>query len=305
MVILLGVIFFALLALIILKGGKRHEDPAQMVETLTVLPAKIRIRTEPNARAAVVSTANSGDNVLVLDDRGTWVRVRTSDGLEGWAERTYLERTNERTRRLARFAAIRHLPALRGIVTHRTPLYAGPGIFYPLVGELSEDAKVTVFTRDHDFYAIDYQGQVAYADIDGIDVSSSGTRQLDVQTTSAAPTDTTTTSEPETEAATETEPPPAPEQPEQPEPADQVYAAVPPGGTQPEEVDRVIPRYPALARRAGVQGAVVIRGIVRRDGTIDNVEIIRDLPHGLGESARQAVSRWRFRPATYRGEPID
>jgi protein TonB len=54
-----------------------------------------------------------------------------------------------------------------------------------------------------------------------------------------------------------------------------------------------------------VGGAVVVRGIVRRDGTIDNVEIIRDLEYGLGEEARRAVSRWRFRPATYRGEPID
>jgi protein TonB len=84
-----------------------------------------------------------------------------------------------------------------------------------------------------------------------------------------------------------------------------VYAAVPAGGTQPEEVDRVVPRYPTMARRAGVEGSVVVRGIVRRDGTIDDVEIIKDLPYGLGQSARDAVSKWRFRPATVRGEPID
>jgi outer membrane biosynthesis protein TonB len=35
------------------------------------------------------------------------------------------------------------------------------------------------------------------------------------------------------------------------------------------------------------------------------VEVIRDLPYGLGDEARHAVSRWTFRPATYRGEPID
>jgi protein TonB len=67
----------------------------------------------------------------------------------------------------------------------------------------------------------------------------------------------------------------------------------------------VIPRYPAMARRAGIQGAVVVRGIVRRDGTIDNVEVIKDLPQGLGDAASEAVRRWRFRPATVRGEPID
>ncbi|HKS21764.1 MAG TPA: energy transducer TonB, partial [Thermoanaerobaculia bacterium] len=84
-----------------------------------------------------------------------------------------------------------------------------------------------------------------------------------------------------------------------------VYAAVPAGGTQPEETDRVIPRYPPMARRAGIQGPVVVRGIVRRDGTIDNVEVIKDLPYGLGDAAADAVRRWRFQPATYRGEPID
>jgi len=84
-----------------------------------------------------------------------------------------------------------------------------------------------------------------------------------------------------------------------------VYSAVPLGGTQPEEIDRVLPRYPGAARRAGVQGPVVVRGIVRKDGTIDDVEVIKDLPNGLGDAAREAVSRWRFRPATYRGEPID
>jgi protein TonB len=84
-----------------------------------------------------------------------------------------------------------------------------------------------------------------------------------------------------------------------------VYAAVPDGGTQPEEIDRVVPRYPAAARVRGVGGRVVIRGIVRRDGRIDNVEIIKDQPLGLGDAAREAVQQWRFRPATYRGEPID
>ncbi|MGZ4779515.1 MAG: energy transducer TonB, partial [Thermoanaerobaculia bacterium] len=59
------------------------------------------------------------------------------------------------------------------------------------------------------------------------------------------------------------------------------------------------------ARASGAYGSVVIRGIVRKDGTIDDVEIIKDLPYGLGDAARDAVRRWRFRPATFRGEPID
>jgi len=308
-VILLGVIFFALLGLIIVNSGKRPGKPPAQSETLSVLPLRLRLRTQPAATAPVVSTATSGEKLIVLEDRGAWVRVQDEEGLAGWAERNALERTSERDRRLARYEAIKKMPALSAIATARTPLYAGPGIFYPIIGEVPSETQVRVYTRDHDFYAIDHNGHIAYADVDAIDVSAAGTRQLEVHTEGPAPTETTASSEPqgtpampEPQTATETFAP----EPE-PAPVDRsaVYAAVPAGGTQPEEVDRVVPRYPAMARRAGVEGSVVVRGIVRRDGTIDDVEIIKDLPFGLGQSARDAVSQWRFRPATVRGEAID
>ncbi|HEY5611529.1 MAG TPA: energy transducer TonB, partial [Thermoanaerobaculia bacterium] len=85
----------------------------------------------------------------------------------------------------------------------------------------------------------------------------------------------------------------------------QVYPAVPPGGTEPEIIERPMPPYPLLARRAGIEGTVILRAIVRKSGSVDSVQILRDLPFGLGEAARDAVEHWRFRPATYNGEPID
>lgn len=308
-VIFLAIVFFTLLGLIVFHSGEEKTDKEAALETLTVLPARIRIRTEPQARAPVVATASNGDHVTLLEDRGAWVRVQTSDGLAGWAERSALEKTLEQQRRIKRYDAIRHLPPLQGVATDRTQLYGGPGIFYPLMGEIAEGTQVVVYTRDHDFYAIDNNKAIAYASVDAIDVSASGTHQFDVATASQPPTETSGTAAPPPTETTATDvpiiPEPVPAEPEPVERATGVYSAVPPGGTQPEEVDRVIPRYPAGARRAGVGGAVVVRGIVRRDGTIDNVEIIKDLPQGLGEEARRAVSHWRFRPATYRGEPID
>jgi len=306
-VVALAAIFFALLAMIVLKTGNRTRVEDKPTETLTVLPVRIRIRTEPHARAPVVATATSGERVTLLEDRGAWVRVQTADELAGWAERANLERTSEQQRRIKRYEAIRSLPPLKGEVAERANLYAGPGIFYPLVGSLSRGTDVTIYTRDHDFYAVQQGEGIAYADVDAIDISSSGTHQLEVPSSAAAqPTDTTGTAPPVADTALETPPAPEPEpQPEAVERTTGVYSAVPPGGTQPEELDRAIPRYPVAARRANVQGPVVIRGIVRRDGTIDNLEIIKDLPYGLGDEARRAVSRWRFRPATYRGEPID
>jgi len=303
-VVVLAVIFFTLLGLIFVKKTEDKPEDAAAKETLTVVPLRIRIRTEPHARAAVIATATSGEQLVLLEDRGSWVRVETHDRLSGWAERANLERTSEQARRTKRFEVIRKLPPLKGEATERVPLYAGPGIFYPLVGDLSDGAKVTVYTRDHDFYAIEHSNGVAYADVDAIDISAPTSRQLDVATTPE-----TTTSVAETAPPSDTvEPPPAPEPTPEPttfEPATAVYSAVPPGGTQPEELDRVMPRYPTSARRAGIEGKVVVRGIVRKDGTIDNVEVIKDLPNNLGEEARRAVSRWRFRPATYHGEPID
>src|SRR3954454_18119379 len=246
-VILLGVIFFAILGAIILTPRHASSQTQAVAETYTVLPLRIRLRTEPNAKAPVVATATSGEKLTLIEDRGAWVRVQNDDGLTGWAERSALERTNEREARLARYGAIRKLPPLAGIVSEHTTLYAGPGIFYPIVGDLPSNTQVHVFTRDHDFYAIDYQDQVGYADIDAIDVSAAGSKQVDVATTSAAPT----------AAPTETTDTTAPEEPPPPPPsareinADRagVYAAVPPGGPQPEETSREMPRYPPLARR--------------------------------------------------------
>jgi TonB family protein len=306
-VILLGIVFLGLLAALIFVAGKRIDRKPSVAESLSVLPLRVRLRTLPTVTAPVVATESSGTKLTQLEDQGAWVRVQDPQGLSGWAERNSLERTSEHDRRLARYESIKKLPSLAAVVTQRTPLYAGPGIFYPVIGELPSDSQVRVYTRDHDFFAIDHNGEIAYADVDAIDVSSAGTRQLDVSTATAPPTTETTASVPPltaTETALPVETAPSPT--ETAAPADHgVYTSVPLGGTQPEEVDRILPRYPMNARRAGAQGAVVVRGIVRRDGTIDNVEIIKDLDYGLGEAARQAVSQWRFRPATYRGEPID
>jgi TonB family protein len=321
-IISLALVFFLIVGLIIVSGGRKGRPAIASSETLTVLPVRIRLRTEPRATAPAVTTAEEGEALNLLEDRGSWVRVSNHDGLSGWAERTGLERTAERDRRLARYAAIRKLPPLDGSVSDRTALYAGPGIFYPVVGELSPQAHVKVYTRDHDFYAVETGSAVAYADVDAVDVSASGSRQLEVRSDVAASPPAGTPGAPEeaipsepappTETMANVPPPPPAEEPAQTQTMASaspdrsgVYAAVPPDGTQPVEIDRAIPIYPTMARRVGAGGSAVIRGIVRRDGTIDEVEIVKNLPYGMGEAARDAVLRWRFRPATYRGEPID
>jgi TonB family protein len=308
-IVVLAAIFFTLLILLLRAGGDQSLSTGPRNQDLYVLPRSLRIRTQPNAQASPIATAVRGEKLRLVEDRGAWVKVRNPAGLMGWADRSGLEGSAEHDRRRARYIAIRRLPVLEGIVEERVPLYAGPGIFYSIVGELTPENRVRVYTRDHDFYAVEVGEDIAYAEVDAINLSASGAPQVDV----AAVTRPTFEEEEEGEVA-ELPPLEAPIEmpPREPEPIfeppaveSRVYPAVPPGGTQPEVVDRVMPAYPSAARKSGVAGRVVLRAIIRRDGTVDNVQILRDLPEGLGEAAARAVARWRFRPASYRGEPID
>lgn len=65
------------------------------------------------------------------------------------------------------------------------------------------------------------------------------------------------------------------------------------------------PVYTEQARRQGVEGDVLIELVVRSDGTVGNVRLLRRLGHGLDEQALQAVRQWRFAPAERLGEPVD
>lgn len=312
-VIFMAIIFFGILG-VLLSFSRRGSDTATIRdESLFVVPVRLRIRTQPTAKAPVLTHATRGQKLRLLEDQGAWVRVATADGAIGWAERSALEGKLEHERRLARIRTIRKLPPLEGVVVKNTPLYSGPGIFFPPVGELKDDQKVRIFTRDHDFYAIDFEGEVAFAEVDSVDITSAGETRLEVAATSEPSTDPNL---PGSISITQTparEPPPEPIAPEPEEPreaerlagSDGVYPAVPPGGSQPVVTRRTAPRYPRRARRAGVEGVVIIRAIIRRDGSVDSVEVLRDLPYGLGDAAADAVRNWRFRPANYQGRPID
>lgn len=48
--------------------------------------------------------------------------------------------------------------------------------------------------------------------------------------------------------------------------------------------------YPAMARENGIEGTVVLRFIIERDGSMSNLEILRDQPAGLGEEALRALN---------------
>jgi len=79
------------------------------------------------------------------------------------------------------------------------------------------------------------------------------------------------------------------------------------GVTSPELVREVRPNYTGDAMRAKVQGKVELEVVVRPDGTVDpdRIRITRSLDptFGLDRQAILAVSQWRFKPGTFRGQP--
>jgi TonB family protein len=63
--------------------------------------------------------------------------------------------------------------------------------------------------------------------------------------------------------------------------------------------------YTDEARRANIEGEVELEIVVRRDGTVGDVKIVRGLRGGLNERAVNAVRQWRFAPGRMKGVPVD
>jgi periplasmic protein TonB len=67
---------------------------------------------------------------------------------------------------------------------------------------------------------------------------------------------------------------------------------------------RVQPIYPPIARQAGIHGAVELRAIISKAGTIENLIVVSGHPM-LVRSAIEAVRQWRYRPYLLNSEPIE
>ena len=73
---------------------------------------------------------------------------------------------------------------------------------------------------------------------------------------------------------------------------------------RPVAIERVQPVYTEPARRARIQGFVILEATIDRTGRVTDVEVVKPLSFGLDESAVQAVRQWRFTPATLQGRPV-
>jgi periplasmic protein TonB len=83
-----------------------------------------------------------------------------------------------------------------------------------------------------------------------------------------------------------------------------IYPAGRMGVTVPEAIYSPEPSFSEEARKAKAQGIVLLLLVVGKDGHPYNIRLGQSLGMGLDEKAIEAVSRWRFRPATLNGEPV-
>ena len=69
-------------------------------------------------------------------------------------------------------------------------------------------------------------------------------------------------------------------------------------------VRKVAPIYPPLARQARIQGTVILRVIIDKEGNVSNLQLVSGHPM-LAPAAIEAVKQWRYMPYELNGETVE
>jgi TonB family protein len=73
----------------------------------------------------------------------------------------------------------------------------------------------------------------------------------------------------------------------------------------PVPLRKVDPKYPPSLMSGRVEGEVVLYAVIRRDGTVDSIQLVRGVDEQLDENAMQALSKWKFQPAARQGTTVE
>jgi TonB family protein len=73
----------------------------------------------------------------------------------------------------------------------------------------------------------------------------------------------------------------------------------------PAVVRKVDPKYIAAAAAERVEGTVRLFGVIRKDGHVGGIALVRQLDERLDRSAQEALAKWEFAPALRDGVAVD
>jgi TonB family protein len=74
--------------------------------------------------------------------------------------------------------------------------------------------------------------------------------------------------------------------------------------TAPKLLNRVDPAYPEAARKARIDGVVILEAVVTASGDVTDVAVLKSVHPLLDAAAVRAVRQWRYSPATKNGSPV-
>jgi TonB family protein len=73
----------------------------------------------------------------------------------------------------------------------------------------------------------------------------------------------------------------------------------------PALLSKVDPKYPQNQIKEHVDGEVVLYAIIRKDGSVDSIQLVHGIDPQLDKNSMEALARWVFRAATREGQPVE
>lgn len=296
-------LIMALAALIVVARPRRGSAVrASQDEPGTVTVDNALLRREASDRSPAVATLRRGARVTISSEVGPWLQAKAADGASGFISAELVERDADRQARERRAAKILSFPPVFGVVAEDAVVRLAPFASAPRTGRLARGSTVSIHAVDHDYYAFKTpDGGLAFVDSESVDLVPPDPRKPAISPESVRELKDLTVND----VAVSSQPPApvgddaalVPEPPEPPETSDEALEPA-------VLLSKVDPLYPEAARRAGVEGTVVLDALVGANGRVKEVQVLRGLPLGLSESALEAVRRWQYRPARGRSGPV-
>lgn len=62
--------------------------------------------------------------------------------------------------------------------------------------------------------------------------------------------------------------------------------------------------YPEEAKKAKIEGSVMVHFIIETDSSVSNIKVVKDIGYGCGEEAARLVSLMKWKPAEQQGKLV-